>query len=725
MSVIQKIRDKYARIAVIAIAVSLLGFILMDAFAGRTGLFSNRPSNTLGKVNGKSIDRMEFEKNVLAVEKQEQAQNSPVDDARRDEIRKGMWDQSVNDIVMGEEYTKLGLTVTDKEIRDVLFGANPPQNIRQQFSDEKGNFNAAAAQKYFNDAKKDPIQSQQVDKYFDYLKNQRLLGKYMAIMTNSVYFPKWFLEKRNTDNSLLAKISFVSVPYASIPDSTIKVSDEEIKSYIKAHKDQYEQKNETRAISYVLFSASPSKADSAATKAELEAQKASFMSASDPATFFSQQETALPYFDGYVAKSEIQVPSKDSILTLPAGGLYGPYLDVNPNANVGMYVIAKMIGTKELPDTVKCRHILIGTMDRQGRPMMSDSAAKIKADSIATAIRNGASFDLLDSLYSTDEAAKKDKGVMSFSSRDIQGEGFAKEFGQFILFEGKPGEKKVVKTQFGWHYIEVLDHKKVEPHYKIAYFAKKIFTSPETEQKALNQANLFAGDSRDLNSFNTNYDKNIRGLGIPKLAATEISPMASAFQGSPTPSRPFIKKVFESDKGDVIGPEKIGDNYIVAIVTEVNEPGIPGVNTVRSSIEPLLRNRKKSEQIIKNIGQVTTLEQVSAKVKQQVQTVDSIRFGGGSNLGYEPKIIGAAFNPAFKGKVIPQAIPGISGVYVIRIESTSTAPVESANIQEQQKMLEMRVKQDMMSQMQQQNINPVIEALKNASKIQDNRAKFY
>jgi len=722
MSVIQDIRDKYARISVIIIAVALLGFILMDAFAGKTGLFSNRQSNSLGKVNGKTIDRTEFEKNVLAVERQQQGQ---VDEATREQIRTGLWDQAVNDIIMNEEYEKLGLTVTDKEIRDVLFGSNPPQNIRQQFSDEKGNYNAAAARKYFDDARKDPIQREQIDKYFEYLKRQRLMSKYMTLMTNSVYFPKWLLEKRNVDNSLIAKISYVTVPYSSIPDSTIKVTDDEIRDFMKDHKEQFEQKVEKRSISYVQFSAAPSAADSAETRDALNKLKPSFASASDPAIFFSQQESNIPYFNAYLSKTAIQVPAKDSILVLPKGAVYGPYLDVNQNANTGLYVLAKMIDSKILPDSVKCRHILLGTMDRQGRPLMPDSIAKVKADSIAAAIKNGASFDLLDSLYSTDDAAKQDKGVMTFSSTDIQGEGFAKEFGQFILFDGKPGDKKVVKTQFGWHYIEILEHKNVQPHYKIAYLARRILTSSNTETTALNQANLFAGDSRDLESFNSNYEKNLRPKGIARLNATDITPMDNSFQGSTVSSRQFVKKVFDADKGDVIGPEKIGDNYIVAIVTEVNKPGLPSVNSARSYVEPIIRNRKKADQIIKKIGQVSSLEQTASKLGQQVQTIDSLRFGGGSNLGYEPKVTGAAFNPAVKGKVIQQPIEGTSGVYVVRVDNTSTTPVESANIQEQQKMYEMRVKQDIMNQMQQQNKNPIVESLKNAANVKDNRAKFY
>ena len=114
MSVIQKIRDKYARWAVIAIALSLLGFILMDAFAGRTGLFSDRPTNTLGKVNGTAIDRMQFEEKLEAVEKRESAQ-APIDEVRKNQLLDMMWDQEVSNILITEETEKLGLTVTEKE----------------------------------------------------------------------------------------------------------------------------------------------------------------------------------------------------------------------------------------------------------------------------------------------------------------------------------------------------------------------------------------------------------------------------------------------------------------------------------------------------------------------------------------------------------------------------------------------------------------------------------
>jgi peptidyl-prolyl cis-trans isomerase D len=350
---------------------------------------------------------------------------------------------------------------------------------------------------------------------------------------------------------------------------------------------------------------------------------------------------------------------------------------------------------------------------------MPDSVAKLRADSIEAAIRLGANFDTLETKYSTDQAAHKDKGVMTFSSMQIQSEGFAKPFAQFILFDGKTGDKKVVKTDFGWHYIEILEQKNPQPHHKVAYLSKPIIPSAETDEAAQNAANLFAGDSRDAKSFNDNYEKTIRPKGINRLVATDIKPNDYNVQGLGV-SRQFVKAVFNADKGDVLQPERVGDNYIVALVTEVNEEGTMSIAKARTVVEPILRNEKKAAQIKQKLGKITTLEGASATIGQPVQTADSIRFNGSSNptLGYEVKIIGAAFNPNNKSKVVPEALEGQAGVYVLRVDNVSTTPVEVAALAEQRKMLQMQARQAM------QYRSPLL-ALRKAATIKDNRAKFY
>ena len=716
MSVIQKIRDKYARWAVIAIGLSLVGFILMDAFANRGGMLNSGRSTTLGKINGTKIDYTSFNRQMEIL-------GAGVQDEQRASLIQNLWEFQVSNTIITDEAKKLGLTVTEKEMRDALYGSNPPQFIAQYFTDPNtGKFDGLTAQQQINQLLKKGAAGQQDFDYFttniEIAKNQRLVNKYFTLMANSIYYPKWLLEKRNVDNSLAAKMSYLMVPYTSIADSTIKISDEEIRDYLEDNEDEFRKEKETRSIEYVLFSTSPSSADSAAIKQQVDELKPQFASASEPGAFVNQQSSAIPYGDIYYPRSVIQVPAKDSIFATPVGGVYGPYLDVNN------YVLAKVIGVRSLPDSVKSRHILIGTVNpRTGQATLADSVAKVRADSIAAAIRNGANFDSLALKFSDDDGSKQNGGVYTMSSTDIQSQ-LVKEFGNFILFDGKPGDKKVVKTQFGWHYIEVVSHMNVEPHYKVAYLAKTIQPSPETESQMENQAAMFAGDARDYKSFNAYYEKNLKPKGFNKQIAADIDEMQFGLVGVTGTAREFIKEVFKADKGDIIGPTHINQNFVVAVVTEENKPGLPDVSQTRIMIEPMLRNRKKAEIIAKNIGQVTTLEQVASKTQQTIQTVDSIRLNGGMAFGYEPKVLGAVFNPANKGKVVTQPIEGMSGVFVIRVDNTFTVPVEAADIEMQRTQMQVQAKQQLMQQMQ-YGVNPIIDPLRKRAKIKDYRAEFY
>ena len=496
MSVIQKIRDKYARWAVIAIAVSLLGFILMDAFAGRTGLFSNSRSTTVGKINGQAIEETDFAKKLNEQEAYYQNQGVELSEDRRQQLINDLWEQQINDVVMNKQYNELGLAVGDREMKDIMFGANPPDNLKKAFTDPKtGIFNAVAAQQRFNQLKKSGYvqDKQQIEQFEGALKNQRLMTKYMALLSNTIYYPKWFIEKRNTDNSYMAKASYVSVPYATISDSTVKVTDEDVQNYIDQHKKDFEQKDETRSFSYIAFSAAPSSNDSLAVKNQVQGLKQQFGAATDPAAFISRQGGSTDYYDGYLGKSKIQVPAKDSIFALSKGQVYGPYLDANT------YALAKIIDVKTMADSAKARHILIQTNDPQsGQTIMDDSTAKKLIDSIKVAIDKGARFDTLAKKYSADKGSAEKGGLLATPQTEYFGQGqMVKAFNDFV-FNGKVGDRQIVKTEFGYHLIEILDLKNFEPHYKIAYFTKQIITSPDTDNEANNQATQFAGDSRDF-----------------------------------------------------------------------------------------------------------------------------------------------------------------------------------------------------------------------------------
>ena len=240
-----------------------------------------------------------------------------------------------------------------------------------------------------------------------------------------------------------------------------------------------------------------------------------------------------------------------------------------------------------LPDSVKTRHILIQTTDPQkGQQLLDDSTAKKRIDSIDVAIKGGARFDSLAVKYSDDKGSGAKGGLLS-NPQNAQTNYYTygqmvKEFNDFS-FEGKTGEKKIVKTIFGYHLIEILDQKNFEPHYKVAYFAKKILASDETDRTALNDAGKFASESRDLKTFESNFEKNLKPKGYQKLIGENILPNANSIQGINTYglSRQLVREIYKADKGDVLQQQRVGDKYIVSAVTEVYEEGVQPVTVAR------------------------------------------------------------------------------------------------------------------------------------------------
>src|SRR6476620_10173011 len=153
MSVIQQIRDKYARWAVVAIAVSLLGFIMMDAFSGRSGF--GRNSTTIGKINGKKIDFLDFDRKVKSQEEMYKQQGYDMGEAGRQQVLESVWEGEISQQLMQDQFDELGMTIGKKELTDMLFGNNPPQDLKQRFTDPNtGVYNAAAAQQAINELRK-------------------------------------------------------------------------------------------------------------------------------------------------------------------------------------------------------------------------------------------------------------------------------------------------------------------------------------------------------------------------------------------------------------------------------------------------------------------------------------------------------------------------------------------------------------------------------------------
>jgi len=719
MSIIQSIRERAAWLVFGLIAVSLIGFLLMDA--RKSNFFGGDRGTVVGVIDGRKIQVDDFNQQVNSIEERakQQQQGSVVTDEMREQIRENVWNRIIQETLLSKDYAALGMEISQKEENDMLAGQDVVPEIRQAFTDPKtGFFNSQAAAEQINQIrtiyKAGPRKGANADNsQYEVAKSfweeeepqfiqQRLEQKFVTLIANSAYVPKWMAEKLNADNSQIASISFVNTPYYTIPDSAAKVSDAEITDYVNQHVDEFKQ-DESRSIAYVTFDASPTAADSNRVRQQLVDLSKEFAAAKDPSAFLARVGSDTPYPDTTVAKSMTQVPFKDSVFALPKGGLFGPYLDG------GNYVIAKLIDERLVPDSVEARHVLVATTDPQTRqPIMDDSTGKKKIDSIRDLVEKGGQrFDSVAAHLSDDGSKTKGGKLPWFGPNQM-----VKEFQDFA-FGHKVGDKGIVKSQFGWHYIEVLGQKNFEPGYKVAYLSRKIDVSQETDQAASGLASQFAGMSRDSRSF----DDNLQKQHLQRLVAPDITPSAINILGLGA-NRQLVRWIYDAELGNVSEPFPVGDKYVVALVTEINNPGTMSAAKARPRVEPILRNRKKGELITKKLGSPATLDAAASTSNQPVMHADTVNFSSGTipNAGREPKVVGASFDKALTGKPASPPIAGNSGVFVIRVEKVSALSNSNGDIQQQRFTLE---------QQQRQVAYQIMGEMKRLAKITDNRGKFF
>jgi peptidyl-prolyl cis-trans isomerase D len=713
MSIIQKIRDKAAWLVFGLIAVSLIGFLLMDASVGNRRM-AGSTSGTIGSVNGDKLDFADFEKQVSENEDRYKSQGYPVNDMLTQNIREEVWKEFEDNAVLATEYQKLGIEVTDKELNDMLVGPNALQEIKRAFTDPNtGIFDSQQAAAKINQLRTIYRSNRKSDQNYALAQNffeqavpqfikARLREKYISLVGLSTYVPKWMIEKTNSDNSQIASINYVKVPYQTIPDSTIKISDAEVQAYLDNHKAQFQQE-ESRAINYVSFSAAPTSGDSASIFQQVQTLKQEFGSTSDVESFMARNGTETNYTDSYIAKSKLTGPRKDSIIAASKDAVIGPYLDGNN------FVLARIMDIKTLPDSVHARHILVGLVDpKTNQPKMDDTTGKFKIDSLKSLIDKGQPFDSVAFHNSDDESSRIKGGDLGYFG---QGQ-MVKEFNDYS-FSGKKGEMKIVKTQFGYHLIEILDQKNFEPAYKIANFSRRIEPSQETDQNASGLASQFAGENRNKDS----YDAAVKKENLRTSNAQDIKPADFNIQALGS-SRSLVRWIYGAKLGEVSESFPIGDKYVVAIVTEINQKGTISLAKARPMIEPILRNQKKAEIISTKIGTAATLESVASTMAQPVSHVDSIQFSSPyiPNVGPEPKVVGYSFDKQLAGKAVSVPVGGNEGVFVLKVENISAKA--NYNVDIEQARHSMLQSQESLIQ------RAGADALKKKAKIEDDRGKF-
>jgi peptidyl-prolyl cis-trans isomerase D len=699
MSIIQSIRDRGAWIIGGVIALALIAFVLQDGFNRGGSLNGN--NSTLAQVNGVSIDKKDFDKKLDAATQGNSQQ--------REQMINQMYAQEVNQILLSQEFDKLGLACPPKQLDLELF--KPSSQLMNEFKNpETGQVDEEKARQAFAQFKKSKNEAQKQSVYEFLIKPtilQAKYAKYNSLFSQAAYAPKWLIAKQQADNAAFASVSYVAVPYSSIADSTIKVSDDEILAYANKHSKEYEKEDETRSIQFVTFDAVPSANDSAAVKTKVETLKNEMLATNDMKLFFAKNSTEIPYLGSYIAGNKIQQPVKDSLFKLSVGQTYGPYIDVKN------YVVAKMVGIKSIPDSAKVRHILVETNKRDpktGQPyrFRDDSSAKHIMDTIEMALKSGKSFDSVCLKYSEDPGSNKKGGVYDYFPSGQM----VTEFNNFV-FTNSTGKSGVVLTEFGYHYIEILGQKGSSVAYDIAYMAKEITISNETDVAVKTEAAKFLSEVKDRKAF----DEKVASLKKISMPSGDIKKEDFTIQGLGS-NRNLVRWIYKNKVGDITDQYYESNNkYVIAVIASINKPGVPSAISLKPTVESLVKNEKKANQLLTKI-KGTTLEAMatSAGNGTSVQKIDTLPANNAFNpiLGNDNKFAGLAFNVANKGKV-SEVIAGQNGVFAIRVDNIAAKP----------STMDDAITKQMLTNTIKSTANRAVESLRKSASIKDNRADLF
>lgn len=694
MAVLSKIRQR-SLLLILVIGFCLFAFIIGDVV--QSGGF-NSVSREVGSINGKDISYDDFNLKVANVEKSGQGL-SLTQAANR------VWEQEVNVALLQEQFEKLGIRVGERHILEVFknnpqIGQNPTFQTAGVFDINKFKefFRSNPQQEVFlKEAEKDAAINAQFEIYSSLIRGA-------AFATDVEGKLKYQMENDKVT------FNYVAVPFSSVKDSDVKVTDEEIVAYMRENEKKYKAE-ESREIEYVLIEDKPSKADEDEVKKNIDAlmegkvvynEKTGtndtvpgFRNTANIIDFVNENSD-FPYDSTYIAKSDLPAEVQ-GMFDLPVGGIYGPYM------RGGFYAVSKVMGRKA-GAKAKASHILIsyeGTAVPNKKEKRTKEEAKAKAESLLSQAKANPSGFMMLALVNSDDSSAQQGGDLGYFGPNQM----VKPFNDFV-FNNPVGTIGLVETDFGFHVINVTDK---QDAIRVATLAQRIEPSEATSNEAFNKAAKFEMDANEKD-----FAATAKAAGLTVAPPVVAKVMDENF-GSIGNQRQIVRWAYDknTDAGDVKRFEIANVGHVIARLKKINDEGLMAVDQARISIEPILKNKKKTE-IIKKKLQGSNLEAMAKAAGVQVQQALDMTVQNAvlPNVGPEPRVVGTALSIG-QGKT-SGAIEGNSGVYVV----STVVVTKAADIKDFAPM------RQQITQSRAGDAGRVIPALKANAEIEDNRWKF-
>ena len=715
MAVLNKIRQR-SIFLIIIIALALFAFIF-------TGIFTNiggpeKSQNVVATVNGDDIERGAFMNQVENIQRQSGGSVTNTQAMNR------VWDQEVRNKVMQTQYDALGISIERDYMRQLLM-----QNLGSldEFKNDAGLFDEDKLNEFIANLKAiapetttlngSPVNYKAWTDFEQTISQTGVQQTYFNLVKAGVIGT---LTEGELDYQLendKVDLKYIQIPFSSIPDSLLKIKKSDIKNYIKKHSKKYEVEA-SRDLVYVQFKEEASFEDEQAIQAELsalvddkvefnEASKANetvigFKNSSD-ANAFVNANSSVKYNNNFVFESSLPKAELKAMVSLGVNDVYGPYKEGDS------YKLSKLVAKKMISDSTKVRHILIpfvGGVRVDPSVTFTDAQAKTQADSIYKVLKsNRSKFKSLLAL-SSDKVSNEKEGVIEFAYAD----GYAEEFKAYS-FENPKGSLGVVRTDFGYHVIEILSQGPKQQAYNIATIVQEIEPSVKTIDDVFKNKSKFeiAIAKSDFNEVSD--QANYKTMPVSSIKELDESIPGIGMQ------RAIVRWSFEDgiEVGDFKSFNISGGGFVVAKITAVNEKGLMSVEKASVTALPEIRKEKKAALIIGRVT-ATTLEAIASEEGQTVKTAVSVNMKNPtlSGAGREPKVIGTAFG--LTEGATSKLVIGLNGVYAVQLTKLTPAN-ELPNYQ---------AAANRVGQAKSNAVNSKLyTALKDAAEIEDNRASFY
>lgn len=703
MTALGKIRSK-GILLIIIIGLGLFAFIAEEAFRSCNGI-KGQNSQQIGEVLGEKIYVQDFQK--LLEEYQDAMKltmrTDNLSEDQLNQLKDQVWQQLVSERVMKEDCKKLGLTVTEDELQNVLNdGTNQLLTQTPFVNQQTGRFDVSILKQFIDAYRKAEASnnSQQLDQMrpaYNYwlfveknLRTQLLAQKYQSLLANCVLSNKVEAKMAFNEENEEAQIQLASIAYNTIKDADIKVTDEELKAKYEELKPAFRQQQETRDVKMVDVQVKASATDRGQLQKDMAGYQKQLAAAADPTQVVSKSGSMIQYIGLPVSgKAFQQYPDIASKIDSMAVGTTG----VVENAKDNTYNIVRILSRTELPDSVEFRQIQVG-----GKTL---EAARASADSIQKALAAGGDFQAIAKRYGQDSTTTWFTGAMYEQASTMSQDNRA-----YIeaLLNGAVGSTQNIELTQGNVVIQVLNRKAMKNKAVAAVIKKEIRFSDNTYSKAYNRFSQFVTQSQaslaDLQKHATKFGYTVQDLNDFATSSHTVGNVGGSG------IRDAIKWIFEAKEGQVsqlFEAGKENDHLLVLCITKIHPQGYRPWDDaqVKEILKREVIRDKKAEMIMAKLKGVNSIAAAQAK-GAKVSTVNQITFAAPAFIqatgAAEPALSGAVAATA-QGKFCSAPVKGNAGVYVFQVVKKQMRPAKY-NEEQQIQMCRQRAMQYMGNFMQ-------------------------